>query len=153
MAHPMAVPGFGVAHSNGFHGVQLLTSWKDIANYMGKGVRTVQRWEQEFGLPVRRPTGSNKKAVLARPHDLDAWVALRCRSRAVGNDDSTLRPDECFVLTAALVAELTTARSLREINRTVREEIERELISMRQTLAALTRSIGQQGPTSPAREN
>ncbi|HEX4037044.1 MAG TPA: hypothetical protein VHX37_03220 [Acidobacteriaceae bacterium] len=60
----------------------VLTSWKDIARYMGKGVRTVQRWEQDFGLPVRRPQGSNKKAVLARPRDLDAWVALRCSSRA-----------------------------------------------------------------------
>jgi hypothetical protein len=60
----------------------ILTSWKDIARYMGKGVRTVQRWEQDFGLPVRRPLGSTKKAVLARPRDLDAWVALRCSSRA-----------------------------------------------------------------------
>jgi hypothetical protein len=59
----------------------VLTSWKEIARYMGKGVRTVQRWEQDFGLPVRRPQGSNKKAVLARPRDLDAWVALRCASR------------------------------------------------------------------------
>ncbi|HEX4066014.1 MAG TPA: hypothetical protein VHZ09_08305 [Acidobacteriaceae bacterium] len=59
----------------------VLTSWKEIARYMGKGVRTVQRWEQDFGLPVRRPQGSNKKAVLARPRDLDAWVALRCTSR------------------------------------------------------------------------
>lgn len=59
----------------------ILTSWKDIARYMGKGVRTVQRWEQDFGLPVRRPLGSNKKAVLARPADLDGWVAQRCSSR------------------------------------------------------------------------
>ena len=59
----------------------VLTSWKDIARYMGKGVRTVQRWEQDFGLPVRRPHGSSKKAILARPGDLDAWVALRCSSR------------------------------------------------------------------------
>jgi hypothetical protein len=59
----------------------VLTSWKDIAQYMGKGVRTVQRWEQDFALPVRRPSGANKKAILARPGDLDAWVALRCGRR------------------------------------------------------------------------
>lgn len=33
---------------------QVFTSWKEIARYMGKGVRTVQRWEQDFGLPVRK---------------------------------------------------------------------------------------------------
>lgn len=59
----------------------VLTSWKDIARYLGKGVRTVQRWEQEFGLPVRRPLGSVRNAVLARPSDLDAWIALRFAPR------------------------------------------------------------------------
>ena len=36
----------------------VLSSWKDIAKYMGKGVRTVQRWERHLGLPVRRPNGA-----------------------------------------------------------------------------------------------
>ena len=30
----------------------LLACWKDIATDMGTGVRTVQRWEQQAGLPV-----------------------------------------------------------------------------------------------------
>ena len=59
----------------------VLTSWKEIARYLGKGVRTVQRWEEDFGLPIRRPHSANKKAVLARPRDLDAWVAMRCSTR------------------------------------------------------------------------
>lgn len=59
-----------------------LMSWQDIASYMGKGVRTVQRWEQDFGLPVRRLPGPKKRAVLARPCDIDAWVELRCGTRA-----------------------------------------------------------------------
>jgi PAS domain-containing protein len=53
----------------------VLTCWKDIAQYLGKGVRTVQRWEQELGLPVRRPNGlDHKSPVAARPQDLDAWL-------------------------------------------------------------------------------
>jgi hypothetical protein len=53
----------------------VLTCWKDIANYLGKGVRTVQRWEQEFGLPVRGPKGiAHKSAVIAYARDLDAWL-------------------------------------------------------------------------------
>jgi hypothetical protein len=53
----------------------VLTCWKEIALYLGKGIRTVQRWEQEFGLPVRRPKGvAHKSAVTAKKEDLDAWL-------------------------------------------------------------------------------
>ena len=31
-----------------------LNGWKEIANRLGKGVRTAQRWEKAYGLPVRR---------------------------------------------------------------------------------------------------
>jgi hypothetical protein len=31
-----------------------LNGWKEIAAYLGRSVRTVQRWEKDFGLPVRR---------------------------------------------------------------------------------------------------
>ena len=31
-----------------------LDSWKEIAAYLRKGLRTVQRWERTEGLPVRR---------------------------------------------------------------------------------------------------
>ena len=60
----------------------VLTCWKDIANYLGKGVRTVQRWEQEFGLPVRRPKGiAHKSAVIAYARDLDDWLESRWTQR------------------------------------------------------------------------
>jgi hypothetical protein len=52
----------------------LLTSWKEIAIYLSKGVRTVQRWERELGLPVRRPARS-RHIVVATTSDLDGWVA------------------------------------------------------------------------------
>ena len=31
-----------------------LESWKEIANYLRREVRTVQRWEHNRGLPVHR---------------------------------------------------------------------------------------------------
>lgn len=52
----------------------ILSSWKEIAQYLGKGVRTVQRWETEYALPVRRPENGHHKAVLAIPEEIDAWV-------------------------------------------------------------------------------
>jgi len=69
----------------------VLTSWKEIANYLGKGVRTVQRWERLFGLPVRRPKGKNRHAILAIPEELDAW--LRSQSTASQSELETLRSE------------------------------------------------------------
>jgi hypothetical protein len=37
-------------------------------------VRTVQRWEHELGLPVHRPRGKQRSAVLAVPEELDKWI-------------------------------------------------------------------------------
>ena len=33
-----------------------LDSWKEIARYLNRDVRTVQRWEETGGLPVYRRT-------------------------------------------------------------------------------------------------
>ena len=52
-----------------------LKSWKEVAAYMRCGVRTVQRYERECGLPVRRPTGKSRGAVMATRAEIDAWVA------------------------------------------------------------------------------
>lgn len=52
----------------------VLSSWKEIASYLGKGVRTVQRWERELDLPVRRPKPYEKQIVLAFPEELDGWL-------------------------------------------------------------------------------
>jgi hypothetical protein len=54
--------------------IKTLQSWKEIARYIGRAVRTVQRWEL-FGLPVRRlPGESSKNPVYAIAHELDAWL-------------------------------------------------------------------------------
>jgi transposase len=58
----------------------VLTSWKEIAQHFGKGVRTVQRWEKELGLPVQRTKTGKKGIVLAFPNDLDNWVRRHTNS-------------------------------------------------------------------------
>ena len=52
----------------------VLNSWKEIATYLGRGVRTVQRWEAELNLPVHRPRGKTRSAVVAFRQELDAWL-------------------------------------------------------------------------------
>ena len=51
-----------------------LTSWKEIANYLHCGVRTVQRYESELGLPVHRLTGKLRGTVRATTKEIDAWM-------------------------------------------------------------------------------
>lgn len=115
----------------------VLTCWKDIARYMGKGVRTVQRWEQDFGLPVRRPLGASKKAVIARPTDLDAWVALRCASRTRQPASQDGSQKEAVARLAALAAQIETARQLRDNNRLLLSEVHTALRSLKQQIGAL----------------
>jgi hypothetical protein len=52
-----------------------LTSWKDIALFMGKAVRTAQRWERDLGLPIRRRKGVlSENMVALERSDFDAWT-------------------------------------------------------------------------------
>jgi TolB-like protein/lipoprotein NlpI len=54
-----------------------LVSWKEIAAYLGREVRTVQRWEKTEDLPVRRHEHTKKSTVYAYPSELDDWVKKR----------------------------------------------------------------------------
>jgi hypothetical protein len=71
----------------------VLTSWKEIARYVGKGVRTVQRWEQELGLPVRRPNGGTKSVVLATSEEIDSWIHAQhsCHASQAESEEARLR--------------------------------------------------------------
>ncbi len=51
-----------------------LSTWAEIADYIGRDVRTARRYEAERGLPVRRLPGS-RSTVFALARDLDAWRA------------------------------------------------------------------------------
>jgi hypothetical protein len=52
---------------------RILSSWKEIAAYLNRGVRTVQRWEASYKLPVRRPK-NDVLSVFAFADELDAWL-------------------------------------------------------------------------------
>jgi hypothetical protein len=54
-----------------------LQSWKEIASYLGCDERTCQRWEKEFGLPVRRLGDGPRSRVFARKREIDAWLESR----------------------------------------------------------------------------
>ena len=51
-----------------------LDSWKGIAAYLDRDERTVQRWERELGLPVRRVPGGRGRSVFAYASEIDEWL-------------------------------------------------------------------------------
>jgi len=51
-----------------------LTSWKAIASYLGREVRTAMRWEKERDLPIHRGPDGRSGVVFADMDELDAWT-------------------------------------------------------------------------------
>lgn len=54
-------------------GQERLESWKGIAVYLDRDVRTVQRWEKQEGLPVHRHIHNKLSTVYAFKAELDSW--------------------------------------------------------------------------------
>ncbi|HET9400409.1 MAG TPA: hypothetical protein VFO34_05620 [Candidatus Acidoferrales bacterium] len=50
-----------------------LDSWKEIASYLKREIRTVQRWEESEGLPIHRHLHRKQGSVYAFKSELDAW--------------------------------------------------------------------------------
>jgi tetratricopeptide (TPR) repeat protein len=50
-----------------------LDSWKAIAVFLGRSLRTVQRWHEINGLPVHH-FGGNKGSVFAYEEEIDHWL-------------------------------------------------------------------------------
>lgn len=85
------------------HEQSTFTSWKEIADYLGKGVRTVQRWESRFGLPIQRPNQHDRGIVRVSRADLDNWLRTHWRSGARSRGATVARHDlsRCEILQRA----------------------------------------------------
>ncbi len=75
-----------------------LESWKEIANFFRREVRTVQLWEQHEGLPVHRHHHRRSATVHAYENELREWWNQRCRAELTGE---TLRVRTSIQLSAA----------------------------------------------------
>ena len=101
----------------------VLTCWKDIAGHFGKGVRTVQRWERQLGLPVRRPAGiDHKSAVVAYTRDLDQWLQSRWSRRSLEQNPKPGQPSIERRMFSDISNGLRLSRELRLELRTLRTE-------------------------------
>jgi predicted DNA-binding transcriptional regulator AlpA len=111
----------------------ILTSWKEIAKYLGKGVRTAQRWESQLGLPVRRPIGaSQKSAVLLHRDELDVWLTTRFSARPAEDIEAMKKPTS-----------LTSTRSLLKENVRKASELRMEQHALTLQIAESVRRLAQ----------
>jgi hypothetical protein len=53
---------------------EILTGWKEVAAFLGRSVRTVQRREKEMGLPMRRLKAKGHSNPYALRSELVAWM-------------------------------------------------------------------------------
>src|ERR1700736_5351927 len=58
-----------------------LDSWKEIANYLKREVRTVQLWEKKEGLPVHRHFHNSLGTVFAFRSEIEEWGAMQASDR------------------------------------------------------------------------
>jgi hypothetical protein len=98
----------------------VLSSWKEIANYMGKGVRTVQCWKRDLGLPVRRPVGASLKSAVVL--SVDAWVVARFSMRT-HNKNEIKANQTLFSTRTSLKEGIRTARELCKVNCVLTEQL------------------------------
>ena len=85
-----------------------LESWKAIANYLHRSVRTVRRWERDGGLPVHRHKHSSGSSVYAHRAELDAWRSTNHQPRqpktAARRENPSQRPALTAYAAIAMVA-------------------------------------------------
>ncbi len=101
----------------------ILGSWKEIAAYLGKGVRTVQRWERDLSLPVRRPIAHDKRIVIAVPLELDAWVRRQMPHEVMPSRGQA--PTRCQEIQRQVLKVMQVTRHLQLSSEHLLEEVQR----------------------------
>jgi len=126
---------------------ELLTSWKEIASYLGKGVRTVQRWEQQFGLPVRRPNERIKGIVRATRQELDEWLNTQWSQRP----KELAQADGPAFYIDEVRASIRQSAELRHANRLLIEDVRHTVRSMFRECETMARNLsGIHGAAPPS---
>jgi tetratricopeptide (TPR) repeat protein len=70
-----------------------LDGWKEIAAYLGRGERTVKRWEARRGLPTHRIPGEGRRSVFAYAAELDEWLRSSGGQEATRDEGESLGSD------------------------------------------------------------
>jgi tetratricopeptide (TPR) repeat protein len=108
-----------------------LNSWKEIATYLGRTVRTIQRWERLAGLPIHRLQHVDGATVYAFRSELDRWWTARSRHAPPDSDKG--------VGTAATRRQSLVADSIRAATAPAAQPVGRD-VELRQLHGAFDRA-------------
>ena len=75
-----------------------LVGIKTIAAYLELSVRSIYRWEEEFGLPLHRLTGGRGSRVYAYKEELDDWLKKHDRTKLPVDTQFKIRSYALFVI-------------------------------------------------------
>ncbi|MCU1286188.1 MAG: hypothetical protein JWO13_2538 [Acidobacteriales bacterium] len=102
-----------------------LLTWKEISDYAGRGVRTLQRWERDFEFPVHRPDQRNKSIVVSSKSEIDEWFRTRpIMQHGVMTQVHTVSPKDLTI--SAHKVELEAHR-LRDSSREIQERLKKAM--------------------------
>jgi tetratricopeptide (TPR) repeat protein len=79
-------------------GPDRLDSWKEIASYLKREVRTVQMWEKKEGLPIHRHFHNHLGTVFAFRSEIEAW-GLRQAAKHIKNSSISAEISESTTTT------------------------------------------------------
>jgi adenylate cyclase len=96
-----------------------LDSWKEIAGYLRRGARTVQRWEREQGLPVHRLVHDQGSTVYAYKSELDDWWTRQGTAISEG----ALQPESVPSVAVLRFADMSQQKDQRYLCEGIAEEI------------------------------
>lgn len=85
-----------------------LDSWKAIADYLDRDVRTAMRWAKSRGLPVRR-VGGRGRSVFAFRGEIDLWLASSPDAVTADVPEPEIGPTDVAILPPRLLRRRRTA--------------------------------------------
>ncbi len=86
-----------------------LESWKEIAAYLQRDVRTAKRWEKSEGLPVHRHQHLARSSVYAFASELEAWRQARQPGEQAASKPFWRRPIPSLAFSLLLLLSLVLA--------------------------------------------
>ena len=84
------------------HNPNILNSWKEIADYLDRDIRTCLRWEKKLGLPIHRyDTKSPRSKVFAYKSEIEQWMKLRTNGHS--QEKPKIRIKQIFLRTGIII--------------------------------------------------
>lgn len=122
---------------------QTLNSWKEIAQYLDRGVRTVQRWEHELNLPIRRIGNSKRSPVYVVVSELKFWVATVGVLPTNSNSPAKARREKLHDETHPHLANLAESRRLMSTMHQLAQELATSSVRQQRQAELLAKRINE----------